>query len=46
MYFNTSTLLVEAVQVWGKLNQRDQQLGFLSFLFYLKMEEDPASETL
>jgi hypothetical protein len=23
-----------------------QQLGFLSFLFYLKKEEDPASETL
>jgi hypothetical protein len=22
-----------------------QQLGFLSFLFYLKAEEDPASET-
>jgi hypothetical protein len=28
-----------------ELNQGAQQLGFLPFLFYLKTEEDPASET-
>jgi hypothetical protein len=44
----TKTLVVEPPldELASDLNQGAQQLGFLSFLFfYLKTEDDPASET-
>jgi hypothetical protein len=39
-------LLGPLVELASDLTEGAQQLGFLSFLFYLNTEEDPASETL